>query len=271
MLVLLLALLSQAVTPVAAPQPNYTIRAQDVLTITVWDQPELTNAKFTVDPDGTLMFPMIGRVKVAGLTTPQAATELSRRLADGYLRNPQVTVKLDQYRSAHVFVFGAVTAPGTYQLSDGMTIVEVLARAGYGTASEAVIVRTKGATGPVLPGENAASEVIDVNLRDLEKDVTAGKLSRNVPLMDNDTIYVSRTDSNRVFVIGEVRTPGAYSVPQGTTVLEVIQLAGGLTEHASERRIQLLRVVDGKRRAIKAKMTDVVNPGDTVVVPERFF
>ena len=252
-------------------QEGYQIRAQDVLSITVWDQPDMANVKYTVDPDGTITFPMIGRVKAAGLTVQEMTLELRRRLAEGYFKNPQITLRLEQYRTPRVFVFGAVATPGTYQLTEAMTLIEVLARAGYGAASEAVIVRTKGATGPVLPGENAASTVIEVNLRDFEKEVTEGQLSRNVVLADGDTIFIPRTDNTRVFIHGQVKNAGAYSVPQGTTILELIQLAGGLTEHASDRRIQIIRIVDGKRRSVRAKLTDTVKPGDTVVVPERFF
>jgi polysaccharide export outer membrane protein len=255
----------------APPASARAILPQDVLAITVLDQPDLSNIKYPVDADGTVLFPWLGRIRAAGLTAVQFEADLTKRLADGYIRDPQVSVKLERATMGRVFVFGAVTNPGPYELTASMTLLEVLARAGYGTASEAVIVRTKGATAAVMPGENAASEVIKVNLRDFERDVIAGKLSSNVMLAGNDTIYVPRTDANRVFVTGEVRTPGAYSVPQGTTVLEVIQMAGGLTEHASERRIQLVRVVNGKRRALKAKMTDEVKPGDSIVVPERFF
>jgi polysaccharide export outer membrane protein len=278
---LILALVGNAVPTLVAnqgpqsvlrgPQASYTIRAQDVVAITVWDWADLNNVKYTVDPDGTLMFPLIGRVKVTGLTAPELAAELKKRLSEGYFVNPQVTVRLEQYRAPSVFVFGAVASQGTYQLADGMTLVEVLARAGYGAASEAIIVRTKGATGPVLPGDNAASEVIRVNLRDFEKEVSSGHLSSNVVLADNDTVFVPRTDATRVFITGEVKTQGAYSVAQGTTVLEVIQLAGGLTENASTRRLQIIRIVDGKRKVISAKLTDTVNPGDTVNVRERLF
>jgi polysaccharide export outer membrane protein len=74
-----------------------------------------------------------------------------------------------------------------------------------------------------------------------------------------------------VFIHGQIKTPGAYSVPQGTTVLEVIQLAGGMTEHAAVGRIQIIRIVNGKRRTIGAKLTDTVIPGDTINVRERFF
>jgi polysaccharide biosynthesis/export protein len=248
----------------------YQISRQDVLNITVFEQPEL-NGKYTVDSDGTVAFPLVGRVRAAGTTVRQVEVELRRLLVDGFFKDPHVSVTLDQFRGRRVFVFGGVNAPGMYPLPDGATLIEILAKAGYAGASEVVVVRTPGATGPVLPSDNGNSQVIRVNLRELEKDVEDGVLSRNVMLQDADTIYVPRVDRNRVFVSGEVKNPGAFSVPEGTTVLQLLSLAGGVTEAASTSRIKIIRIVDGKKKEIKVKLEALVEPGDTVVVPTRFF
>ena len=77
-------------------------------------------------------------------------------------------------------------------------------------------------------------------------------------------------DVERV-VFGEVRNPGAYAVQKDTTVLQALSLAGGVTEHAATNRIKVVRLFDGQKRDVKVKLTDVVRPGDTVVVPERYF
>lgn len=257
---------AQSSTP-AAPA-GQTIRPKDVVTITVADQPDLTK-DYQVDPQGSVLFPYLGRVALGGLTTAEAAAELRRGLSDGYFRNPQVRVEVK--RPKQVFVFGGVANPGMYPLTNNMTLLEVLVRAGYMSASEAIVVRTEGASGPVLPGENDRSQVIRVNLRELEKDIESGQLSRNVVLEDADTVFVPRHDPNRVFVSGQVRNQGAYSVPEGTTVLQVLTLAGGHTEYAALGRIRILRLEGGKQRNLKAKLGDVVRPGDTIVVPERWF
>ena len=217
---------------IVAAQSDYVIRPLDTLQITVWSQNDL-RTKYTVEPDGLVAFPFIGRIKAAGFTQLQFAAELKQRLAEGFFKDPQVTVVVEQPTTGRIFVFGGVGSPGAYALTPNMTLLEALARAGYGNASESVIVRTKGATGPVLPGENTSSEVIKVNLREFEKDVQSGSLARNVPLQDGDTVFVPRSDPNRIFITGEVRTPGAFSVPDGTTVLQALTLAGGVTENAS--------------------------------------
>jgi polysaccharide biosynthesis/export protein len=256
----------------AAPQmqDDYTVSRQDVLSITVIDQPELS-AKYTVDVDGSLRFPLVGRVPAAGKTLRQLESDLKRTLADGFFKNPQVAVSLDQFKGKRVFVFGGVNLPGTYPLADGMTLIEALVKAGYGNGSEAVIVRSKEAKGPVMPDRADGSDVIRVNLREFEKDVEQGQLSRNIVLQDGDTIFVPRVDRNRIFVTGQVKAPGAYSVPEGTTVLQALSLAGGLTEAASTSRMRITRIVKGDKKTVKVKLEDIVEPGDTIFVPERFF
>ena len=73
--------------------------------------------------------------------------------------------------------------------------------------------------------------------------------------------------AERVFVFGQVRTPGAYPIQKGTTVLQALALAGGLAEQGSTSRLKLVRTIDDKQVSIKVKLTDIVHGGDTIVVP----
>lgn len=249
-------------------QTDYTIGAQDVLTITVYDQAELSG-KFTVDPDGTLTFPLLGRVKAGGLTLRGLEVDLTKRLSDGYLRNPQVSVSMDAYRSQQIFVMGEVRSPGAYQLTGDMTIIEAIARAGSTTAAaadEAMIVRPKEgvAGGPVLPTDTG-STVIRVNLREIQE----GALSKNIQLRHGDTLLVQK--ARLVYVFGQVKAPGAYPVEKDTTILQALSLAGGVTDRGSTGRIKIVRTVDGKKKELKVKLTDIAEPGDTIIVAERFF
>lgn len=256
--------------PGPAATVSYVVGAQDVLTITCYDQNDLSG-KFTVETDGTFTYPLIGRVTVGGLTLRQVEAELKNRLvSEGYFRNPQITVSVDTYKSQKVFVVGEVRTPGPYPLSGDMSLVEVLARAGstLPTASgEAVIVHAAdGASGPTLPTQDDAREVIRVDLRDLQN----GSFSQNTVLRDGDTIFVPRAES--VYVFGQVKNPGAYALQQrDTSVLQALSLAGGVTDRGSTSRIQIIRIVNGEKREIKAKLSDSVQPGDTVIVRERFF
>ena len=257
-------------SPAGQSSGDYVIGRQDVLNIALFEQPEL-NGKYVVDTDGYFTFPLVGKVSASGLTLRQVELALRKQLTDGFFKDPHLSVTLDQFRGRRVFVFGGVTSPGMYPLAEGMTLIEILAKSGGGTASEAVIVRTPGATGPIMPTESATSEVIRVSVREFEKEIEEGVLNRNVILQDGDTVFVPRVDPNRVFVTGEVKNPGAFSVPDGTTVLQLLSLAGGVTEGASTGRVRIIRIVDGEKKTIRVKLQDTVKPGDTVVVPTRIF
>jgi polysaccharide export outer membrane protein len=258
--------------PVAEPpQDDYVINVQDSVNVTVWENADLTG-KFTVQPDGAITLPLVGRVKAAGLSLRGFETQLTRALADGFLIEPRVAVTLDSHRGRRIFIFGAVSSPGAYALPEGQTLIEALVRAGYASASQVVVVRpTRPSSGPTLPENAGDAEVIRVNLKELEKDVEQGSLARNIPLRDGDTVFIPRSDPTRIFVTGQVRTPGAYSITENSTVLQALTLAGGVTESAAINRLRLVRIVDGKQKTLTVKITDIVQAGDTLVVPERYF
>jgi polysaccharide export outer membrane protein len=261
----------------AQPAANYNVGPQDVLIITSYDQPELTG-KFTVESDGSFTYPYIGRVNVGGMTLRNVEAELKKQLASqGFFKDAQVTVAIEQYRSQKVYIVGEVRSPGAYAMSGNMRLVEALALAGstLPTASgEAVVVH---ASNESLVVEAARS--VDLNDRNSDPDRLArvdlrelenGDLNQNVALRNGDTVFVLRAEN--VYVFGQVRSPGAYPLRQkNTTVLQALSLAGGVTDRGSTGRIQIIRIVNGKKMELRAALTDFVEPRDTIVVPERFF
>ena len=256
---------------------NYVVGAHDVLIITSYDQPELTG-KFTIETDGTFTYPYIGRVDAGGTTLRGVEAALKKELIrQGFFNDPQITVAIEQYRSQKVYLVGEVRSPGAYSLSGNMRLVEALALAGstLPTASgEAVIVHASSGS---LVVDGKSLEVGDlrntdpgrvnrVDLRELEN----GNVSHNVSLMNGDTVFVLRAEN--VYVFGQVRSPGAYPLRQkNTTVLQALSLAGGTTDRGATGRIQIVRIVDGKKVELRAALTDFVEPRDTIIVPERFF
>ena len=255
------------VAPAASTPPNYIIGANDRLRITVWNQ-ENISGEYSVSADGSFTFPLIGRVVAGGLTLVKLEAELKRLLADGYFKNPQVTAAVLEYRSKQIFVMGALRQPGAYPMTGDMTLVEALARAGSTTteaADHAFIIRSANAQGPVLPGQDESASVTRLDLREFNN----GQLSSVVMVRDGDTIFVPRAST--VYVYGQVRTPGAYPIGQETTVRQALSLAGGVSDFGAANRVRVLRVENGKEREIKVELNDIVKPGDTIVVPERFF
>ena len=267
---LVATLLLAGVLQQAASQPaDYVIGAQDILMITSFDQDTLSG-KYPVDSDGTFTFPLVGRVRAGGLTLRELEAELKRLLKDGFFKNPQLSVGVELYRSQKIHVVGEIRNPGTYPLAGDMNLIEAIARAGsmLPTGSgEALIVRAKTGTAssrPQLPG----TESVDVTTVDL-KALQSGALSQNVALRDGDTIFVPRAEA--VYVFGQVKSPGAYAIQRTTTVLQALSLAGGLSERGATGRIKIVRIENGQTVEVKVKLTDLVRPGDTIMVPERFF
>lgn len=249
----------------AAPadaQTNYVLGPQDVLNITVLGEEDLSR-KYTIEQDGTFTFPLIGRVTAHGLTLRALEQELRAKLVSGgFLKNPEISVAIDAYQSQRIMVWGQVNQPGEKQLTGDMTLLSALARAGSVTSSagsEAVVVRPrKGGAGD--------PEIIRIDLAELQ----AGNMALNIPLRDGDTINIPKALA--VFVTGHVKNPNGYSIEDGMTVLQVLSLAGGLTDRGSDRRINIVRMVDGKKTELKGvKLTALVQPGDTIVVGQRIF
>ena len=251
----------------APAQTNYVLGPQDVLNITVLGETDLSR-KYTIEQDGSFTFPLIGRVTARGLTLRALEQELKTKLVGGgYLKNPEISVAIDAYQSQRIMVWGEVNQPNEYQLTGDMTLLSALAKAGSITANagrEAVIIRAPRKGRP--EGTPAVPEILRIDLKELQ----AGNMALNIPLMDGDTINVPKAQS--VFVSGHVKTPGAYPVEAEMTVLQVLSLAGGLTDRGSDKRINITRTVDGKKKDLKGvKLTSVVQPGDTIVVGQRIF
>ena len=268
---MLLTVLALSIPRVALSQSagDYVIGPQDVLSIAVFDQTDL-GGKYAVELDGSFTFPLVGRVQAGGMTIRNFELELKKKLAEGFFKNPQVTVAIEQYRSQRVFVTGEVRSPGAYPLTGDMTLIEALAKAGSTTpnASEQVVVvrGTKGAEGPLVPDAPDDKEIFRFNLKDLQ---SGSSTVRNIDLRDGDTIYVARAEL--MYVFGQVKNPSAYPAKTDTTVLQALSLAGGVTPNGAMNRTKIIRIVNGDKKEISVKLTDIVQPGDTIMVPERYF
>jgi len=253
---------------IAAAQPNeYVVGAQDVLKVTVFDEPTMSGS-YRVDSDGSFQYPMLGRVPAVGKKPRDIAQFLKTKLEDGYINRAQVTVDVDQYRSRSIFIVGEVRSPGKYPMTGDMTLIEALAAAGSTTpnaSTEVLILRPRDSTSaqPLTPEQMDQANVFRLSLAELQ----LGRLSQNLALMEGDTIFVPKAE--KFFVTGQIRSPGAYTYERGLTVLQAISLAGGLTEKGSNRRIKVIRTLKGKKVEQGIDLSDAIEPGDTLVIPQR--
>jgi len=283
-LVLTLSLMGQAQRPPApvaqtpAPTPKldpakgdqnarYTLGPQDQLKITVFDEPELSNI-YRVDSDGFITFPMINKVAAGGITPVELQERIRTMLASGYIRNPQVRVEVEGYKSQSVIVSGEVRAPGKIPMTGSMTLVEALAAAGSPTnsASNDVTVsrQKRNASGAVLDTNDV--DIIHVNVRDLQ----LGRAGRDLILQDGDLIHIPK--AQLIYITGQVRTPGALVWESGMTLQQAIALAGGLTDRGSDRRIKADRIMaDGKVKEVTLRLEDRVEANDTIKIPNKIF
>ena len=255
-------------TATAVNPTSYKIGLNDEVKITVFDEPDLSTM-YRVDADGSISFPLIGRVTAAGATLSELQQRITTMLAAGYIRNPQVRVEVNQYKSQFVYVIGEVRAPGKIPMTGSMTLLEALALAGSPTpgASDEVIVvhpnRPKGTTAPTATDIEGAR--ITVNRKDLE----LGKAGQDVVLQDGDIINVP--SAQHFYITGMVRNPGTHVLDPGMTVQQAIALAGGLNERGSDRRIKVSRLVNGKLTELGVNLEDKIQPGDTITISGRFF
>jgi len=252
------------------PDKAYIIGAGDVLEIRVWDNEDL-GRKVEVPQDGAFTFSLIGKVRAAGLSVFGLETLLKKRLADGYLAAPQVTVTVVAYKSQKVFLFGQVKRPGSYVLKCKAQLLELISEAGGFTdrAGQTItIVRpssSRQAIGPVSLEEAKENEIITVGLDQL----TAGSTDDSCFVSNGDSIYVSKMP--RIFVIGEVKKPGEIRWETGLTVRQAVSLAGGPSQRAAPKRTEIIRIENGVEKEFKPSMGDLVMPDDIIRVPESYF
>ena len=123
----------QPVAPYPVSQPpiaaDAAIGPGDLFDVRVYGETSLSSS-YEVAPDGSINFPLIGVVKVQGKTPPQIERELEARLAEGYIKQPSVSVRVTEYRSRRVSIFGQVRSPGTFPYTENMSVVEAITKAG---------------------------------------------------------------------------------------------------------------------------------------------
>jgi polysaccharide export outer membrane protein len=305
-----------------APAADYEIGRGDILNVVVVGQAAMTG-NFTVNGEGVVNFPILGKVMAADHTLGELERKLTTLLADGILKRPQVSVTIAEYGSQKVFVTGEVQKPGQYSLKNDRSLLVLLGDIGPLTQNaghEVVVVRPPANPGvvataggppaaaptddglfpaqaadqkakaadeaapdasaggtdtaaappaaspvPGLPFVAPGAEIYRISLFELQ----SGNPEKNITLQAGDIVFFPR--ASQVYVMGSVARPGPYRYQEGMTVLQVLTLAGGVTERGSEGRAKFVRIVDGKKVETRARSTDPVQPEDTVYVPERFF
>jgi polysaccharide biosynthesis/export protein len=223
--------LQQHSTTPAAPSTPLVIGPGDDLEITVYGAPDLSG-HMRVSANGNISIPLIGYVRIAGLSNSEAEAAIEAQLREkSVVNDPQVSVYVKEYGSGGISVAGEVAKPGSYSALGPHRLFDVLQAAGGPTdrAANKVIISHRGQT-----------EVTTVFLSKNPAEMAAS----NIDLQPGDTVIVPR--AGIVYVLGEVTRPGGYvlNATGGVTVLQVVAVAGGTTHVASAGKTRLLRKTD---------------------------
>lgn len=268
------------------------IEPQDILGVTVWDHPELTTPQGqsfsaggnttqtiagalqqpytnalpgqadpygqTVGADGTIYFPFVGRIRVAGRTAQDVRDELAVKLAR-YVKNPQIDLRVLSYRSQKVQVTGEVKTPGPLAITDvPLRLVDAITRSG-GTTAEADLQR-------VRLTRDGKFYVLDANAM-----LDRGEAKENVMLQPGDVINVPDRSDSRVFIMGEVKQPVTVPMLKGKlTIADAITAGGGILDtDANPRQVYVLRDLQDKPDMPDIYRLDMTQP-DALMLSSRF-
>lgn len=232
----------------------YRLGVSDVVAVTVWGHPEFSlgggggsstgaaaagggagagAGAYTISGEGEIQFPYIGSVKAQGLTELELRDRIVERLRQ-ILRNPQVTVAVQAYRSGRIFVDGEVRTPGQKYLDDiPMTLPEALSRAGGFTAQadRSAIIITRGLKSVRVNIDALTARGVDPN---------------RVLLAHGDTVRVANFEDEKVYVLGEVLSPGGKPLKKGRLTLhQALGEATGISPYSADpRQVYVVRVAD---------------------------
>ena len=231
-----------AADPLTGPY-EYRVGNGDVLSIVVWDHPELTapfgsfnNAREqgnVVREDGTIYYPFIGSVQAAGRTALEVREELAARLAE-FIEHPQLDVRVAGYRSQRFFVAGAVNQPGTFPVTDiPLTLIDAINLAGGldGSADLFDVRLTRGEVSTTVP---------------LYEILFEGQVAHNYRIRHGDVVHVAPNERRQVFVLGEVIQPQSLPITnRPLSLTQALATVGGIQEsRADGRGVYVIRAAD---------------------------
>ncbi len=247
----------------AASQSEYVLGSGDQIRITVYQNVDLL-LETRITEGGTISYPLLGTIKLGGLSVADAEKKIATGLRDGnFLKQPQVSILLMTAASSQVTVLGQVNRPSRYPLVAGnQRLSEIM-----------------GAAGGIVPG--VGSDIVVVsgvrNGKPFRKEIDFPKVFASTGtqedfLMENgDTVWVDRAP--QVYIYGEVQRPGAQILPRDATLLQALATAGGLTLRGTQRGIRIHRrdEASGEVKILQLDVNDKLQPNDIIYVKESLF
>jgi polysaccharide biosynthesis/export protein len=245
----------KAVTPKG--EYSYHLGPGDVMAINVWQRPELSNDQVVVGPDGVISVTRIGNITVRNRTLSEVKEEITAKLAHLYER-PEVTIRVKEFQNNKAFVLGRVTKPGVVNFPGQGTLLEALALAG-GLPSQQGKETFKEAVPSKCSVIRGRDTVIWIDLRDL---LNNGTMALNIPVKNNDVVFIPESEDEMVFVMGEVAKPGPIQLKRGMNLVEAVMTAGGPTNGANPNKVFVLRQQGEKGDVKEINLKGMLESGD---------
>jgi polysaccharide biosynthesis/export protein len=252
----------QAQAAASSAPELYRIGPGDTVRITVYQSPDLS-METRVTEAGVISYPLIGALRLGGLTVNDAEKALADALKKGdFIKNPQVSVMVTQVRANQVNVLGQVGKPGRVALDvAGMRLTDVIALAGGVAANAgsdtAVVIGTRD-------GQPFRREI------DLPRVFAPGGRNDDIVIQPGDAIWVDRYPV--IYLYGEVQRPGQLRLERGMTVMQALASVGGLTQRGTQRGLRVSRrAANGQVQSLEVTLDDTLQTGDVVFVRESLF
>jgi polysaccharide export outer membrane protein len=251
---------AQTALPSAA-NAQYRLAAGDMIRISVYQSADLT-LETRLTEAGTISYPLLGSVALAGLTISEAEKRIADGLRSGnFVKQPQVSIAVQQVRGNQVSVLGQVGKPGRYPLETGnVQLTDMIATAGgiVGSGADQIVV---------VGTRNGQPYRVEI---DLPSVFGPNRRANDLMLQNGDVIWVDRAPM--IYMYGEVQKPGSLRLERGMTVMQALAASGGLTQRGTERGLRVhRRDAQGQVRVIEPAMTDRLQADDIVYIRESVF
>lgn len=248
---------------------TFSLGIGDVVRIAVYGQPDLTTVA-RIAESGKISFPLIGEVKIGGLSTADAERAIEKLLVNrGYVKQAQVNIFIEQRHQTltnSVTILGQVARPGKYPLQEVsgegvQTLIDLLAMAGganVNAADHLFLIEAE---------DSGKSKKVNIDLISLMR---GGELQKyNLTLGGGDIVLVPEMDV--FYIYGQVNRPGRYRLERNMTIMQALSVGGGVTDRGSETSILLNRRDEAGVKSISVDLTDELHVDDVIYVKESFF
>jgi polysaccharide biosynthesis/export protein len=262
-------LLAQANQATLNRYKDYKVGSEDLLEVDFFGQEDLQR-EVRVNGQGEISLPLVGVVAVAGLSPQEIEAKLVQAYKDGrFIRNPQISVSVKEFRHQRVMVTGAVATPGSYEVIGPRTLLEMLGKAGgvvdkpeMKAGDLVYVTRAQNASAPVKPakGTPARSSKPENIVIDLRRLLSGGAMELNIPIKNGDVIYVP--PAQMAFILGAVKKPGQVPVRDNLTVTQAVALTEGKDITLSSNNATILRFDERGERVVLPVNLKLVATGE---------